>query len=176
MRLLSTAVSALAIALLASPGARAGACTEIETSIVSTFFVKGCKSHAAMPICTAGTIPSGPLAGHTRFTALTVTQGPTPAILLYTGKLVITTMSGKVTLLDYGMFDASTGVYSEIEQVIKGTRTFKRATGTLISQGVATGTGFAGSLRGTICLGDRNGHGDGTHQRSDDFDGEDTDE
>jgi hypothetical protein len=151
MRLLSTTGPALATVLLASPGSQAGQCTRIDTTVATTFFVAGCTSPVG--ICTTGTVPSGLLKGTTRFTALTITPGPSPDLLLYTGELVITTRSGTVTIRNSGMLDGATGSYFEFEQVVGGMRLFRHARGALTSQGIATGTGFFGTLAGVLCSG-----------------------
>ena len=65
MRLLSTAVSVLVVFLLPPQGARADECRDVDTTIVTTFFVAGCRSPVG--ICTKGEVPTGPLAGKTRF-------------------------------------------------------------------------------------------------------------
>jgi hypothetical protein len=155
------------MALLAPAGAQAGECTNIDTTIATTFFRKGCKSPVG--ICTAGTVPSGPLKGTTRFTALTVKPGPSPELLLYTGELVIKTRSGKVTIRDSGMLNGVTGAFLEFQQVVGGTGRFRDATGALTSQGVATGTGFSGTLAGVLCLGNHHkGHEDAEPDRDQD--------
>ena len=151
MRLLSTALSALALALLTSPGARAGECSFIKTSIVTTFSFTDCTSPVG--ICTAGTIDTGDLEGTTWFTALSIAPGVDPDVLLYTGELVITTASGTLTLNDTGALNGATGQYFETQEVVAGTEVYSQATGSLRSQGMATGTGFAGNLRGDVCTG-----------------------
>ena len=151
MRFFSTALSALAIALLASPAARAGECKFINTTIVTTFSFTSCES--PFGICTEGTIDTGELTGTTWFTAQTIAPGDDPDVLLYTGQLVITTESGTLTLNDNGLLNGATGQYLETQDVLGGTDLYSDATGTLRSQGMATGTGFAGSLRGAVCAG-----------------------
>lgn len=149
MRLLLPIVSAVAIALLGPPSARADGCARVRTTMVTTFFVDGCAS--PFGICTAGTVASGLLAGTSHFQALSMSPGPSPDVILYKGKLVITTRRGTLTLHDYGLLNSVNGEYFETQQVMAGTKGFRRATGALTSQGWATGTGFAGSLNGAIC-------------------------
>jgi hypothetical protein len=149
MRLLSKTLAVLSIAWLASSGAQAKSCKEIDTFISTSYFVQGCTSPVAL--CTAGTVAFGPLAGTTRFTALTAAPGATPYQFFYTGELVITTRSGSVTLHDFGFFDAMAGKYSELQQIVAGTKKFKNATGTLSSAGLGDAAGFSGTLTGTIC-------------------------
>jgi hypothetical protein len=161
MRLVAAVPSALATALLASPGVHAEPCKRIHTTITTTFFVDGCTSPVG--VCTAGEVRSGPLKGTTRFRALTVAEGPSPDVMLYTGELVITTKSGEVTIRDAGVLDGPAGRYFEIQQVVGGTKAFQRATGLLTSQGLATSTGFSGSLTGQLC---KEKPGKGPHQRS----------
>jgi hypothetical protein len=107
-------------------------------------------------------VPSGPLQGTTRFTALTIRPGPSPELLLYTGELVITTRSGTVTIRDYGMLNGATGSFFEFQQVVGGTGRFRSATGALTSQGMATGTGFSGTLTGVLCVGKQHKEHEGT--------------
>lgn len=149
MRPLSPAVSALAGALLVSQGAWAGECKPVDTTITTTFFVDGCESPVG--ICTAGTIPSGPLQGTTRFVALTVQEGPNPDITVYTGELVITTRKGTLTIRDAGVLNGAAGTFVELQNVVDGSRGLGHLTGLLTSRGVMTATGFQGSLRGFVC-------------------------
>ena len=153
MRLLSPVVFALAITLLGPPSARADGCRRVRTTIVTTFFVEGCTS--PWGVCTAGTIESGVLEGSSKFQALSMAQGPSPDVILYTGELVITTARGTLTLRDYGLLNSGSGRYFEMQQVVKGTKAFRKATGALTSEGWATGTGFAGTLTGAVCSGER---------------------
>jgi hypothetical protein len=154
----------LAAGLLSSP-ARADSCKKVDTTIVTSFFVAGCTSPVGL--CTAGVTASGPLAGTTRFTALTLVPSPgAPDVLLYTGVLVITTRKGTVTIEDRGLFNTVTGAFFELEQVVAGTGKFKHATGMLTSQGFATGTGFSGTITGMICRGDHEEDRD-DHDRDD---------
>ena len=163
MRLLSTAVTALAVCLLAPPGARADECRDVDTTIVTTFFVAGCRSPVG--ICTKGEVPPGPLGGPTRFSALSVTPGALPDMIDYTGKLVIKTRSGNVRIRDRGFVNGATGHYFEFQQVVGGTGKYKGATGMLTSQGRMTPTGFSGSLSGVICRAHRK---DRDHEEDDD--------
>src|SRR3954466_2233473 len=156
MRLLSTtAVSALATALLGAAGAQADPCKQIDTTIVTTFSSEGCASPVGL--CTDGTVASGRLAGTTHFTALSVTQGPIEDSVAYTGELVITAKNGTVTLRDAGLVLGATGQYYEVQQVVAGTGPYRHAVGVLTSAGAATGTGFEGSLEGAVCSGGSHG-------------------
>jgi hypothetical protein len=151
MRPLSTAAPALAFALLAATGSRADSCKPVDSSIQTTISLTECNSPVG--ICTVGTVPTGPLAGTTTFTALTMVPGTQPDTILYTGLLTIETKSGNVTLRDYGILNSATGQYFEIQQVVGGTKKYKDATGILTSRGTMTGTGFSGNLVGAICKG-----------------------
>jgi hypothetical protein len=157
MRLLSTALSALAIGLLVPAGARAdGQCTAIHDAAIVTTFVLDhrCLKESPFRLCTEGMIFSGPLAGTTRFTVKTLTSpADAPTTLLYTGVLVITTRSGKVEIQDRGMLDTLTGKFFEFEQVVGGRGRFHEANGMLTSQGVQTMTppGFSGTVTGFVC-------------------------
>jgi hypothetical protein len=150
MRLLSTAVSALSVGLLASSPARAEhQCTVIDSPIVTRYFVQGCDSPVG--ICTEGTVRIGSSKGTTRFRALTITPGPSPDVLLYTGELVIKTRQGTLTIHDYGLLQSLTGEFFELDKVVAGTDDYKHARGLLTSQGMAKATGFEGTLTGMIC-------------------------
>ena len=157
MRLLPTAVFALATSLLASSAARADrGCSAVNGPIVTTYTTDGCTSPVG--VCTVGTAQLGRKAATTRFTALTITPAdPSGAVLLYTGELVITTRKGSVTIHDAGVLNAATGEFFELQKVVGGTKSYKHATGLLTSQGTATGTGFSGTLTGEVCRVDDEG-------------------
>jgi hypothetical protein len=148
MRLLSTAIAALCIALVGAKGARADQCRAIDAAIVTTFTMCA-PGESPLGICTEGKIDSGLLQGTTRFAVQTMT-GSADGVL-YTGVLTITTRSGTVTIDDFGVLNPTTGEFFELEQVVSGTGRFKHMTGTLTSQGVQTMSGFAGTLTGTLC-------------------------
>jgi hypothetical protein len=154
-----TAASAVVLALLASAAARADECKSINSPIVTSYTLAGCKSPVGL--CTDGTVAKGLLAGTTHFTVLTLAPGPGPGVLLYTGELVITTRRGTVTVQDSGLFNELTGQYFELQKVVTGTRKFSHAGGVLTSQGTGSATGFSGTLTGSVCLGedDESGHG-----------------
>jgi hypothetical protein len=166
MRLLSTAVSALAIGLLGPAGARADdECLRIHERIVTTF--TPCET-----ICFTGTVGPPRLHWTSFFTLQTMQMSANET--LYAGKFVLTTPSGSVTLQDSGVLTAM-GKFFEIQNVVPGSGTgaFEGATGMLTSQGRAMGSGFAGRLTGTICAreGELSEHGEDPS-----FDAEDSDE
>jgi hypothetical protein len=179
MRLLSTAIPALAIGLLASPGVRADGCQAFD-ALIRTHFVLDpqCMEESPFGFCTEGTVDSGPLAGTTRFTVKTLkAASDAPTTLLYTGVLVITTGSGTVTIHDRGMLDTLTGLFFEFDKVVAGTRRFDEVRGSLTSQGTQTLTppGFLGRLAGHICQSDGEESTHGEHSERP-FDDEDSDE
>jgi len=143
------AVPAIAAVLLISQGVRAGECKRVDTTIVSTFFMDGCTSPVG--VCTAGVIPTGLLKGTTRFTALSIEEGPSPELLAYKGKLVITTKKGTLTIHDTGVMNGVTGAFFEFQKVVRGTEALRHARGLMTSQGTATGTGFQGTIDGFLC-------------------------
>ena len=149
MRRLLTAVSALATGVLASGAARADQCKTVDTTIVTTFTPCAPNESPFLGICTEGTIASGLLAGSTRFAVQMMTG--TDTSVMYRGVLTVTTRSGTVEIRDHGILNPMTGAFSEIEQVVSGTGRFKHLTGTLVSQGFQTATGFSGTLVGTLC-------------------------
>ena len=157
MRPFLPAVHVLAGALLAAQGAQAGECKPVHTTIVTFFFTDGCESPVG--ICTAGKVRSGPLEGTTRFQALTVAEGPTPDVLVYTGELVITTHRGTVTIRDAGVLNGTTGKFAELQKIVEGSRGLAHVSGVLTSRGVQTATGFQGSLNGFVCEGHHPKHG-----------------
>lgn len=154
MRLAFPPALIAAFALLSSAGARADSCKPVDAPIV-TYYVAPTSCASPFGLCTAGTIATGPLAGTTSFTVLTLAPGPTPYVMLYTGELVITTRRGTVTVKDSGVFDAAAGKYFELEQIVSGTGKFANATGVLTSQGTGDNAGFKGTLTGQVCRGER---------------------
>ena len=146
----STRLPAAAIALLlAACGSNSSPqCDAIESPIVTTY-AQGCASPVG--VCTTGSAALSGAAGSTQFTAQAVAQGPSPDTMLYSGDLTITTASGTLALRDYGLLNSSTGYYIEMQQVVSGTGAYAQHTGILMSQGVATGTGFQGELTGSLC-------------------------
>jgi hypothetical protein len=126
-----------------------GDCVSIRTPIVTTFFIDGCTS--PFGLCTEGTIPSGPLAGTTRFSVLSLGPGDSPEILLYGGELVITTSDGTLTIEDQGALNTLDGTFFEIEHTVDGTGSLADYAGTLFAQGTSTPTGFEGTMSGQIC-------------------------
>ncbi len=150
MRLTSTAASVVAAALwLASPAWAEHLCSEIEGPIVTTYSFAGCSSPVG--ICTTGTVQLPHETATTGFTALSVTQGPTPDVMFYTGLLTITTRAGVLTLRDSGVLNTTNGTFFEVDEIVSGTKRYRNVTGALSSQGVATGTGFSGTIGGAIC-------------------------
>jgi hypothetical protein len=145
---LNSAVLTLAI-LICPFAARADQCTQIRTTIVSQYTATNCTS--ALGLCTVGSVASGSMAGTTRFSALSVTQGPAPELLFYTGELVITTSAGTLTLRDFGVLNSQTARYFEVQHAIDGTGIYSGFRGMLTSQGLSTATGFEGTLTGMAC-------------------------
>ena len=159
MRMLRTGVCSLAAVLFASLAAHAEPpCTPVNTPIVTTYSMVNCQSPVG--ICTTGTVQLRNETATTAFRALTATPGADPEITLYTGELVITTREGTITLRDYGILNGNTGQFFELQQVVGGTKKYKSATGLLTAQGMATGTGFSGTLTGAVCR-VHGPHGDG---------------
>jgi len=176
MRLLPTGVLTLAIASSVTRAALADDCRPIRTHIETG--VAACDADFASPIglCTTGTIDSGPLAGTTRFRALTfVPAGNSPFVFHYTGQLEITTRSGTVRINDFGVINMQADVFAELDKVTGGTGRFAGATGTLVSQGTAVNGAFSGSLVGAICT-DHHGHKADAHERADDAKRDDADQ
>src|SRR4051812_15039190 len=145
-----TATSAVAVAMLWATDARGDVCTPIRKTIATTYAL-GPDCVSPVGVCTVGTVPSGRLAGTTRFTALTINPGPSPELLVYTGELVITTPDGTLTLRDFGLLNSTTARYFEMQQIISGTGIYAGARGVLTSQGRSTATGFQGVLSGAVC-------------------------
>jgi len=157
----TAAISGLAIGLV-SVSARASdldPCTPVNAPIVTTYFVEGCTS--LFGVCTEGEIPSGVLAGTTRFAVVSIEPGDSPELLLYTGELVITTSSGDVTIHDRGVLNGADGSFFEFDEIVDGTRAFTGVTGLLFAKGtstvlvgadgVAVQTGFDGTISGQVC-------------------------
>jgi hypothetical protein len=145
-----TTVSLAAIALLAACGGTNELCTAVHTAIVTSYSQNpGCPSPVG--VCTDGNVASADFTGTTQFTAMTARAGPAPDSTFYNGDLVITTASGTVTLRDNGLLNSATGYYLEMQEVVSGTGAYQGHTGILISQGMATATGFEGVLSGSIC-------------------------
>lgn len=145
-----TTASLAAMALLAACGGADQRCTAVHTAIVTSFSQNpDCPSPVG--VCTDGTVASGDFAGTTQFVATTARPGPAPDSMFYVGDLVITTPFGAITLRDNGMLNAASGFYLEMQEVVSGTAGYRGYTGMLISQGMATATGFEGVLSGSIC-------------------------
>src|SRR5712671_2623317 len=159
MRLLSTGLPILALALFASCSADADQCKTVDSPLSSALFIDGCMSPVGF--CTSGTVTSGRLAGTFEFTALTSQQpDAASAVMFYTGVVVYTTNTGVLSVTDSGMFDGMNGAFVETQQVTGGTQGFGTAAGTLTSQGAGVfadvnGTpqlvGFSGSVAGQVC-------------------------
>jgi len=126
-------------------------CVPVNAPIVTTFFLEGCTS--LFGLCTQGEIPSGVLAGTTRFGVVGLEPGDSPELLLYTGELVITTPSGDLTIQDRGVLNVVDGSFFEFDEIAGGTRAFTDVTGLLFSQGTSTSTGFDGTISGQVCGG-----------------------
>jgi len=145
-----TTAALAAIALLAACGGADPRCTAVHDAIVTSFSQNpDCPSPVG--VCTDGTIASGDFAGTTRFVAMTARAGPSPDSTFYEGDLAITAANGTITLRDNGMLNGATGFYLEMQEVVSGTGGYQGYTGLLISQGMATATGFEGTLSGSIC-------------------------
>ncbi len=163
MRLVSTAVPALALAL-ASGSARAR-CTAIDARIATT--LSSCSAQNPSPtvgLCTEGRVFSGPLAGTTSFAAATFTPTQVETVFHYTGNLIIRTPAGTLTIRDRGVLDMGKGAYFEFQNVVAGTGAFTGAKGMLTSQGQFSGASFLGSVTGKVCRPrghhDHDDHGD----------------
>ena len=145
-----TTASLAGIALLAACGGTDQRCTPVHTAIVTSYSQNpDCPSPVG--VCTDGTVASGDFAGTTQFVAMTARAGPAPDSTFYVGDLMITTPSGTISLRDNGMLNSATGFYLEMQEVVSGTGAYQGRTGMLISQGMATSTGFEGVLSGSIC-------------------------
>ena len=149
MRFFLTSAAATLAFLLCPFAARADQCTQIRTTIVTQYTATDCGS--AIGLCTVGSVASGSMAGTTRFSALSVTQGPSPELLFYTGELVITTAGGTLTLRDFGVLNSQTARYFEVQHAIGGTGVYAGFRGMLTSQGLSTPTGFQGTVTGMAC-------------------------
>ncbi len=166
MRLQSAGLPLLVVALFGSGRAAADQCSFVNSRLVSTLFVEGCKSPVGF--CTRGTVASGRLAGTFVFTALTsVSPDPTSPLIFYTGVVVYMTKKGTVRVTDSGMFNALNGAFFEVQTVTKPVS--KRKKGKLTSQGLGIFAqmggamqlvGFKGSVAGRICGPDRHGDDD----------------
>jgi hypothetical protein len=155
MKTVFVGVTALGVLVCSAVRAEERSCKAIDAAIATTFVT--CLRHFESPVglCTEGRIESHGFRAHTRFRALTLETGPAPHLLLYTGELVIKMHHETVTLHDSGMLDLQTGTFFETQVVDSGTHKLKHATGMLTSQGIDVGTGFIGTLTGTICEGGR---------------------
>ena len=144
-----TTASLAAIALLAACAGADDRCTAVHTAIVTNYSQTPCQSPVG--VCTIGNVTSGELAGTTQFSADTARAGPSPNSVFYVGDLVISNASGTITLRDNGLLNSSSGYYLEMQEVVSGTGAYQGHSGLLISQGMATSTGFEGELSGSIC-------------------------
>src|SRR5438067_4650832 len=143
-------VPAAAMVLLASCGGTDGRFVGVHATITTAYsMTPSCASPVG--VCTAGNVTSENLEGTTWFTALSSQPSSPPGVSSYTGDLVITTADGTVTLRDSGLLNSSSGHYSELQEVTSGTGVYLGANGMLVSQGIATATGFEGTLSGSFC-------------------------
>ena len=143
-------VPAAAMVLLASCGGTDGPCVGVQATITTAYSMSpSCTSPVG--VCTAGNVTSANLKGTTWFTALSSQPSSPSGVASYAGDLVITTADGTVTLRNSGLLNSSSGHYFEVEEVTSGTGAYLRATGQLVSQGIATATGFEGTLSGSFC-------------------------
>src|SRR5882672_5866865 len=143
-------VPAAVMVLLAGSGATDSTCVVVHAAITTAYsMTPSCTSPVG--VCTAGNVTSANLKGTTWFTALSSQPSSPPGVASYTGDLVITTADGTVTLRDSGLLNSSSGHYFELQEVTSGTGAYLRATGMLVSQGIATATGFEGTLSGSFC-------------------------
>ena len=143
-------IPAAALVLLAGCGGTDSPCVGVNATITTAYsMTPSCTSPVG--VCTAGNVTSANLKGTTWFTALSTQPSSPPGVASYTGDLVITTADGTVTLRDSGLLNSNSGQYFEVQEVTSGTGAYLRATGRLLSQGIATATGFEGTLRGSFC-------------------------
>lgn len=141
-------------------------CIPVYAELSASFYSLDCTS--AVGLCTSGTVTTltGHPIGHMEYTAGGLGGAPvgeasivTPAIepattWSYAGQLVISTAIGQVTTSDVGVLDTVSGAFTEFNRIESGTGYFSDATGTLFISGFAfpDGSGFAGDIRGTICI------------------------
>jgi hypothetical protein len=143
-------VPAAAMVLLAGCGGTDRPCVDVQATITTAYsMTPSCTSPVG--VCTAGSVTSANLKGTTWFTALSSQPSSPPGVNSYAGDLVITTADGTVTLRDSGLLNSSSGKYIELQEVTSGTGAYLRTTGMLVSQGIATATGFEGTLSGSLC-------------------------
>lgn len=120
--------------------------------------VKGSLSDVSNPTGTTGTITNGGILNGT--TQLVFTSGvfstPDPNTFSYTDDFTITTNQGQLKTSNVGIFDAGTGLFSEIGRINPNTSTgrFAGATGVLFTSGKTTdgGATFQSRITGEICL------------------------
>jgi hypothetical protein len=139
------------VLVLSSSVAGCGAplCKEIQEGMVQTQATSDCESPVGL--CFDGVLRTrGPLKGRTHFTALTVVQDPNnPAILRYTGELVLTLSSGHdLVFSSEGQVDLETLAFVETDVAIS-----PGVEGTLTIEGVAEPnlSGFTGQVTGELC-------------------------
>ena len=143
-------VPVAAMVLLAGCGGTESPCVGVQATITTAYsMIPSCWRPAGG--CTAGNVTSANLKGTTWFTALSTQPSSPPGVASYTGDLVITTADGTVTLRNSGLLNSSSGHYFEVQEVTSGTGAYLRATGMRVSQGIATTTGFEGTLSGSFC-------------------------
>ena len=143
-------VPAAVMVLLAGCGGTDSTCVVVHAAITTAYsMTPSCTSPVG--VCTAGNVTSANLKGTTWFTALSTQPSSPPGVASYAGDLVITTADGTVTLRDSGLLNSNSGHYVEVQEVTSGTGAYLTATGTLVSEGIATATGFEGTLGGSFC-------------------------
>ena len=135
--------------------------------------VKGTLSDVSNVNGTTGKITNGGILNGT--TQLVFTSGvlptPDPTTFSYTDDFTITTNQGQLKTSNVGIFDAGTGLFSEIGRIDPDASTgrFAGATGVLFTSGQTTdgGATFQSKITGEICLAHDNDDDDDENEDDD---------
>ena len=144
-------VAGLIVPLLAAGlAARADpVCQPVSGAVTTTFTQQDCTS--PFGLCTTGEVGGAPLTGSSTFSVTRLEQRG--VMLFFSGVFTVTTSTGAATFDTSGAVNTVTGSYVETFSLVSGTGSFEGASGTLVSTGFETATGFSGTLRGALCGG-----------------------
>jgi hypothetical protein len=153
-------LSALVLSVPAAAAGQGPQCLPLLAQISVRYVA--CPADFASPLglCTAGTLRGlgGHVLGTTRFRALTAAPGAglspdvvAPTTLSYAGDLELTLPWGVLMVRDVGLSDGAAATFTEMGQVVGGSRGLANTTGNLFVSGSTRPDGFDGTVTGQLC-------------------------